>query len=560
MASFTGGSVPGIDTPYLNGWTNKTAPEPWTTESLLDPVADIVGGSMTPGTPVANPTEFAGLHVQMPEDDWFERLILRPGQINAGVVLSNATFEVEIFNSYRRAPKILTDFDNYVDDSVEIVNLPALPHTFQPLDSYVFDLRILAEGPPRIRGFLQFSFSLVDLPLLLAGQRGILIPNPPESPFKERLQFVTDVIELADGREKRVSLRAVPRQIFDLDMRLTDVPRQLLNNTLFGSQSSLVQVPVWYEATVLTAPAAEGDDTLLVEETDFRDFRADSLLVVYEDEQNYEVLEIESFTSTTITLKSTLFRSFTAGAQVMPVRKGYLAASARGSKEAINLQSTRIEFRVTDNSIDHSDTGGFSSFEGKVLLDDPNVINGTQQEALQRNLIELDNQTGILVVDSDWEVSRRTSSKIFLATSHQRLWEIRQLLHALRGRQVSFFIPTFFADLTPTAAVTSGAVVIQVANAGYTKFVRGRQPADVLRLLLKDGTSVVRRIVDSMDLGTTDEQITVSAPWGVDAAVEEIARVEIVEKARLDSDEISLVHIDALGNAQVEVPVKAVLE
>jgi hypothetical protein len=562
MTTYAGESAAPADFFYVPGWGNRDGPEQWTTEQLADPYGpDMTGGAMSPGSPTAAPSTFAGEEAPMPQDDWFERVILLPGTLNVGVLVSPTTFVVQLFNSYRRARKTWYASTDFAGDGISITNEPVLPVSIAPLDGYALDFRFLTTGPPRIHGWWQFDFGLVDLTLVIVGQRGILLPFPPEAPTVERMQFLTDVLERADGHERRMSLRETPRQVFDMDIILSDSARRRLNYVLLDSQSKLIDVPVWFDATVLSAAAEEGDTSVAVQSTSYRDFRVGGRAVVFQDEEVFEVLQVDAVNPTSLEFSSSLSRAFAAGAQVAPVRRGFVNEVARGEKAQVNAQRTRITFTVVDEGDpDLSDTAGFSEFEGKVLMDDPNMVEGTLPEALERRLVQYDNGTGILQVESDWDVSRRGHSKTFLSTTKQRLWQVRQVLHALRGRAVSFYIPTFFDDLLPTRSVSAGASTITVKNDGYTKFVRNRQPADVLRILLVSGASVVRRVIGSVELGEDEEQISVSEPWGIDATPAQIARVEIVEKVRLDDDEIRLVHLDSNGNAAVDVPVKAVLE
>ena len=84
-------------------------------------------------------------------------------------------------------------------------------------------------------------------------------------------------------------------------------------------------------------------------------------------------------------------------------------------------------------------------------------------------------------------------------------------------------------------------------------------PADVIRLVLRDGTSEVRRVVAYEELSDQEEMLTLQTAWTIGGTVDEVLRVEYVEKVRFDSDEITLTHIDALGNSNIDVPVKATL-
>jgi hypothetical protein len=47
---------------------------------------------------------------------------------------------------------------------------------------------------------------------------------------------------------------------------------------------------------------------------------------------------------------------------------------------------------------------------------------------------------------------------------------------------------------------------------------------------------------------------------GVTATVEQVERVEYIQKVRIDADRVSIRHIDSNGKAIISMPVRAVLE
>jgi hypothetical protein len=52
----------------------------------------------------------------------------------------------------------------------------------------------------------------------------------------------------------------------------------------------------------------------------------------------------------------------------------------------------------------------------------------------------------------------------------------------------------------------------------------------------------------------------VDSAWGVDALVSEIEYIDYVEEVRFDTDEITIIHTDGLGQATIKIPVIAVFE
>ena len=97
-------------------------------------------------------------------------------------------------------------------------------------------------------------------------------------------------------------------------------------------------------------------------------------------------------------------------------------------------------------------------------------------------------------------------------------------------------------------------------NFGYNRFVQDRNPRQIIRLVLKDGTTVIRTVLSSLEVSSTIEEITVDAVWGLDADLDEVERVDYLTKVRMDSDTVRINHKDTRGTAEITIPVKSVLE
>jgi hypothetical protein len=556
---------------YSAGWANKDTGSPqYLTERLiadtsaLQSMAGYPRGTLTPRAAggAVLPTNYApAVILPAPGDTFFDQVFLLPRTVEVGLVLSTKNFTLDLYSSFRNATRYFTTFLNEAGAGIVIPDLPALPAAMPPQSGYTLHLQILTSGPPTIDGDLHFVFDSGDPILHLDGMRTVLFPYEPEAPIVEKLSFLTDIRERQNGTEQRASLRANPRQTFVVTYLLEGDERKAAALCLADAQARAFGLPVWFEGTTLTAAATIGSPTINVGATAYSDLRVNGLAVIFNTSKDYEILEIQSIGGSTITFKSNVTKNFAAGTRVMPVRITFANEVLRGSREVVNLQEYRIQLSALDNGVDLSSTAAWSSYAGKVLLDDPNFTDGSLPETLERRLVVFDNETGVFTVSTPWDASKRGHPKRFFSRTRQKLWEVRQLLHALRGRQVSFYIPTFSQDLEPTASITSGSTVMNVKNVGYTKFGRARKPFNLIRVVFNDGTaSIVREISACNEIDANEEQIQVTAAWGVDKTIAKIAAVQLVEKVRLDSDDVELTHLDGNGQAVIEMPVKVVLD
>lgn len=517
-------------------------------------------GARTAGNAVAGKKQFFGAIGVTPQDDWFERVIILPRRINAGIVLAIQSYTIDIFNSHRRDRRTLSSFVNNVGAGIVISGLPSLPTIVEELDGLVLSVDILPEGAPQFDGTLDFTFDTGLVMVQILGQRAILFAVEPEAPMTEVLEFVTDVLVKTSGKEQRRSLRANPRQVFDMTFATEGFDRQFLEHRIFGGHARPFGVPVWFEPAVLTSPILVGADTAVVDSTAFADYRVGSLAIVYESPEKFEALAIQSITATTLVFTTDFTKSFPAGARVMPVRTVRFDSSVRGEKNPNALQVTRVRATVVDSGVNLASSAAFPTFSSKVFLSEDNWIRQTETEGFERRLDVVDGVVGGLDAFSEEAVSRRGHRKGFLCRTRQRLWEVRQLLHFLRGRLTSFYIPTFYDDLTPTAGISSSGTTLNFRNAGLVDFVGVQVPRNAVRVTLTNGTTLDRTVNSASEIDPDTEQIVVSSQWGVNATLAEIARVTFVEKTRLDSDEVRLVHTSGRGDAEIEVPIVGVLE
>lgn len=562
----------------VTGWIARNPPAEW---NAIDPR----DGDSTPaqlfldwpswsfgvfaeGAPVATPNDTDGvLHADI-QDSWFEHMHVFPREISLGFIFSTQVIAMEIYNAFRRSSRTLSAVTNNAGDGIVFVGLPSLPAVMPAQSNLTHTIQVEPSGPPVINGTIDYTFDLLGpagmiRPVPISGQRTVMFLFRPEEPLQERLQFRTDVLVRRSGTEQRIALRKNPRQFIQMRLLQKELENQrhFFEGIVFDFQASAFGIPVWWEGTTLTAPILVNDTVISVMSTDNRDFRPGDLAVVRVDHENFEALTIQSLTSTTITFETAFTNAFASGTEVYPIRIGFLDKTVRGNKHQVNLQETSFTFRITDNDANLADTSGFSSFNSKVLFDDPNLLlSRTLRESSERRFTVIDNETGVFLQLTNEDRSRRGSSKSWLAQDHATLWKVRQVLHALRGRQVSFYIPTFFKDMEPTGNVTFGGSTLDIRNIGYTTFVRSREPRNVIRVTKTDGTSEIRTITDSVELSDTEERLTVSPSWGISATVSEIERIDFIEKARFDKDEIVIDHTQGTGLSVISVPIKAVFD
>lgn len=553
-----------------------------TTAGALGPRTNvtIAGTTSTPAARFSAAADYSDRVVY--NQDWFERVHLLPKtEVAFGNIITLEQADYELFSAYRVATVTWTSatFNNLLP-GVELSGL-SLPIARGPLASWLdptstpnsagtglgtlvrYKVSATETGRPVFDGSIDFAFSSGDeLALEVSGTRIIFLPFEYESPVVETLAFLTDIIESLNGREQRIALRQHPRQVFRVEYALDAEERQRMQVTLVDWMDRTFGFPLWHEAVKLTAAVSAGATVYQVANADDCDFRVGGLAVVVTDADVFDVLTIVSVTATTVTAADASVNGYPKGARLMPLRLARITGAVSGRRFVRNLETFQVEFEVTDNATGAltGSTSGWSSYNGRVLLDDCNVVNGSEiGHQFNRRMYVIDNQTGTVNVRSPWDRSKRSHQKGFVARSRAEVLKLRRLLLSLRGRQKAFYIPTFIEDLTPVATLTIGTSTLDIRNIEYARFAQSRDPKNLFRITFTDGSTLIREITAAVKISGTVERLTLDTTWPATRPVAEVARIEFYELVRFDTDQFTLTY-PRVGLASVQAPVRAVFD
>jgi hypothetical protein len=518
---------------------------------LAGTVTRIVGG--TARTPRTGQTAYV---IPTWADYLFGNILLRPPRLDLGNLLSSQTRSVEIANLYLTA-RVWTAASSPIT-GVTLNNLPAFSFTIPAFGSFVLQVGIAADGPVTISGSIEFDFDVVTLYLPVTGKRVVLWQFIPLVPITETLEWKTDVLEAWDGTEQRASLRAAPRQRIRMSHAKFDDIEGRVRALLFDWLARPFAIPIWWEARGLTSPASIADSTIYVP-TDSADFVVGNLVMIYTSDKIFEAVEITTINPSNLVLSSQLGNAYAAGALVVPMRTAF-AKTVPAQSRVVNAGSVIDVDFTTITATNHADTTGSTLYGSKVLLDDPNLFDSGINDTWDRTVKVNDSGSGRVLQTSSKDRSHYRTGKIWDAPTRAEVWRVRRLLHAFAGSRVSFFMPSFRADLKLSEQIGASSTTLRVLEASYATYMKSRRPFGDLRLVRRNGTAAVRNVIGAVVDGA-EEVLTVDSPFDATHVIDpsEVISLQFVNMFRIADDQATFLHRLA-GDATVSVNLVSVKE
>lgn len=573
----------------LRATTDRTSPQ---THTDVTPTSGPGPTSVTISGSVVENKGNSGRH-------WFEKMHIYPGgsilnpdykedfKIEFGNILAQLDRFYEIYNAARQDDATLTVIDNNVIPGVETPEV-SVPETLTAGSSllalasqvntdgvtglgngvpYVLTVvRALKDGLPRFDSNIEFTWAPQGpVNLLLAGSRVAVILQEFESPLKEVMAFATNIIDVTDGHEQRVSIRKQPREEWRTRFRLNGNERQRLSALIFDWQHQNFGLPLWHERVKLSANTAALSTTFQITSGSLQDFRVDGLAMIFKDEFTFDVLEIQSITDTLLTSKAASQFAYDRNNFVIPMRAVRVTKTPSGSRYMGDLEDFVMLFENIDNDTGApvaATTWNPTLFNGRVVLDECNVmVDQTMDEEFQRRIIVIDNESGTVSAGSPWDTNKRVTQKGFVAHGRVAIQNLKAMLRFLKGKQKSWYLPSGADELTPTAALTSASQVLDIHNIEYARFVRSRGAKKIIRVSFTDNPTIIRTITSAAAHPTDSEQerLTIDSGWPNSQALSTITRIEFLELVRFDADRFILTY-PHMGLMSMVAPVKVVFD
>lgn len=284
---------------------------------------------------------------------FFERIHYIPNRLELGDIGTDLEIPLEVWNSYRTIEQLLTSITLSVTSGSALVDTYGTPLTYTALQSRIYIITVESEGALDVLNGLVTEWDGIDSPdLPVTGNRLFIFAFEPNwtDGIEDSTVYLTDIFVAESGLEQRVRARLRPRRKVAFRVTaLSALEQQALESTLAGWLGNPYGVPLWQNAVYLAAPVSAGASILVVSHTTNREFADGSLVLLFRDFLNWEVVKLATSgaapTDTSLLLSETTLNAWGMGVtKVIPVRKGFLPGQASLPRPNIELGDMDLEF------------------------------------------------------------------------------------------------------------------------------------------------------------------------------------------------------------------------
>jgi hypothetical protein len=379
-----------------------------------------------------------------------------------------------------------------------------------------------------------------------------LWPFAAAQEITEVLEWRTDVLQSQAG-EQRIALRSRPREIITLQHRCDALGMARAAELARAGFAGEWRVPLWHMAVQPTGDVVQGATDIAVD-TSVADFRAGDAVVLAVDGREASLAEIVDVEADRLILVEPLGARLPAAIvaasriAVAPVRPGLLSAPVEIARRRQNDGMVTATFLLRD-ALDLT-APVLPTYLGRPVQTDPSLTRSSITASLRRAVEYVDNGFGPVVVEPLRDVFERGEAITLKAQGAAERWALRRWLWSLRGRQTSFWLPTWGRELQLRAAMTSGSTLMRVAPVAELAGYVGRA------ILLEMPSGFRFRTINAAVADGADHRLTLSSSLGEPVAIG--TKVHFLTLVRSDADRIEIRH--GAVASEVTLPVVEVLE
>jgi len=363
-----------------------------------------------------------------------------------------------------------------------------------------------------------------------------LWPFPAAQEIMEVLEWRTDVLTSRAG-EQRIALRARPREIVTFRHRLDALGMARAAELARAGFAGDWHVPLWHMALQPVADLVQGATEILLD-TGLSDFRSGELAAITVDGREAAAIPIASVQADRLILAEPLVLQLpspvVAAPRIMvaPIRAGVLTSAVETTRRREGDGTVNASFLLREAA--DITALVLPTYLGRPVQTDPSLVRRPLSASLRRAVEYVDNGFGPVVAEPVRDIFERGETITLKAQGPFARHSLRRWLWSLRGRQASFWLPTWGRELQLRAAMTSGSTLMRVAPVASLQAYVGRA------ILLEMPTALRFRTITTAIAEGADHRLTLSSNLGEPVSL--ATRTHFLTSMRADADRVEIQH------------------
>jgi hypothetical protein len=359
---------------------------------------------------------------------------------------------------------------------------------------------------------------------------------PAAQEITEVLEWRTDVLTSRAG-EQRIGLRPRPREIVTFRHRLDALGMARAAELARAGFAGDWHVPLWHMALQPNADLAQGATEILLD-TGVADFRSGELAALAVDGLEAAAVAIASVQADRLILAEPLVLQLPSPVvaapriTVAPIRAGVLTSAIEVTRRRQGDGTVSASFLLRDAP--DLTAPVLPTYLGRPVQTDPSLVRRPLTASLRRAVEYVDNGFGPVVVEPLRDVFELSETITLKAQGPNARHALRRWLWSLRGRQASFWLPTWGRDLQLRAAMTSGSTLMRVAPVASLPPYVGRP------ILLEMPTALRFRTITAAIAEGADPRLTLSSNLGEPVPL--MTKAHFLTAMRADADRVEIQH------------------
>ena len=406
------------------------------------------------------------------------------------------------------------------------------------LEEVTYEASVTMNGPSTIGATVYFNFSELfadSTPYcMIVGSRVMIWLWMPREEFTEEMCWNTNVIQTRNG-EQRIAYLDAPRQTYNFSFSLPSDRYSDVKTSVDRFAHGVWGLPIWKEHSTVSATAGA---SAIDFDTSCADYQEGGWAMLWESPDKATTLLITTVRVDGIDIDPVLGDTY-ENAWIMPMQRAILPEGMEFTRTPGQDAAATASFLCND-TVDLSDTSPYTQYRSYDVVTNGHYAIDDLSERIIRPTTQIDNGQGPITVLETQDYTQFARTLGLWTETKEDLWALQQWLHARRGRQKPFWLPTYNQDFTLAATITALTTDIEITG-GRALSVYGTFPCDFM-MQLTDGSVYYRRIVTATTAPGGNTTLSIDSALGREVTRHQVVLWCFMDLVRFNSDAITLRH------------------